>query len=540
VGAHHECCGHCGFSRPEIGWLADPLPGLILHGRLRLEGRLGSGGMATVFRASRINGLGGHVAVKVLAPCFARTVIARRFEREAQIVSRLSSPHIVRLYEYDKFQLPNSTADLYYIAMELVDGQTLGDLLKSQGRVNFLWAIDVLRQLARGLEEAHGQGVVHRDLKPSNVMLVQQRGNTHVKILDFGIAAITEREEVHEKLTQTGIVSGTPDYMAPEQAVGDPVGPAADVYAMGLIAFEMLAGRRPFDGNAMTALMVRVTTAAPPLRSVIDDPAFPPDLCRIVDKMLDREPRGRYPHAGALLDDLGRFPTLQTTPEFVPPAELLSALATVSQPALKSPPSVAPLPLPVPPPSSAPPPARRSPKRWWLAAVLVGLVGTALALALVLPRNMPNSDTNHETPRASADPRPHGAAEVPPPITGPLPPLEPGFVESAFPLADTELRLALPAERVPLYRPLPVRLSWTRGGRSVDLKGGTLAISLEGSPVGTAHASLRRDGRLSFELPPRPLEAQYDLTLDLEGARGPLHVKFRFDAASQTLTPAAP
>ncbi|HRE88026.1 MAG TPA: protein kinase, partial [Myxococcota bacterium] len=100
------------------------------------------------------------------------------------------------------------------------------------GKVNFLWGIDVLRQVARGLEEAHGQGVVHRDLKPSNIMLVTQRGATHVKILDFGIASLADREQVNqEKLTQTGFVSGTPDYMAPEQAVGDPnIGPPADIF----------------------------------------------------------------------------------------------------------------------------------------------------------------------------------------------------------------------------------------------------------------------------------------------------------------------
>lgn len=318
-------CPSCGFVRPPTGWLVDPLTGLILAGRYRLEGRLGAGGMASVFRASRVGALGGKVAVKILAPRLSRTVVARRFEREAQVVSHLSNPHVVRIYDFDTFTFPGSAQPLYFIAMELVEGTNLSQLLRRQGRVNFMWAIDVLRQTARGLDEAHQAGIVHRDLKPSNLMLLQQREATHVKIVDFGIAALGETTgEPVEKLTQTGFVSGTPDYMAPEQAVSTGgAGPPADIYALGVIAFELFSGARPFVGDSIIdVLMQRVTRPAPSLREACGDQELPRDVYRIVDKMLAREPADRYQNAGELLEELARFPALQTRPDFVVPGAL--------------------------------------------------------------------------------------------------------------------------------------------------------------------------------------------------------------------------
>ncbi len=330
--ARSDACANCGFVRPADGWLVDPLTGLILGGRYRLEGRLGAGGMASVFRASRVGALGGEVAVKILAPRFSRTVVARRFEREAKVVSRLTSPHIVRIYDYETFTLPGSAQPLFYIAMELVKGTTLSAVLTKQGKVNFLWGIDILRQTARGLEEAHREGITHRDIKPSNMMLVQQRESTHVKLVDFGIAALADVEgDQASKLTQTGFVSGTPDYMAPEQAVGSAdVGPPADIYALGVVAYEMFSGTRPFESESiMDTLMQRVTRPAPSLSEAVSFPEFPRELHRIVDKMLATNPAERFPHAGALLDVLARFPAMQTTPDWVPPIELLQRFATV-------------------------------------------------------------------------------------------------------------------------------------------------------------------------------------------------------------------
>lgn len=576
----HDNCPACGFARPKTGWVTDPLTGLILGGRYRLEGRLGAGGMASVFRASRIGALGGHVAVKVLAPKFARTVVARRFEREAQVVARLTNPHVVRVYDFDSFAFPGSELNLYYIAMELVEGHTLGAVLQAQGKVNFLWGIDVLRQVARGLEEAHAQGVVHRDLKPSNIMLVTQRGATHVKILDFGIAALADREQVNqEKLTQTGFVSGTPDYMAPEQAVGDPhIGPAADIFALGIIAYELFSGRRPFAGATMESLLARVTKQAPSLREAITDPAFPPDLFRIVDKMLVREPERRYPHAGALLDELGRFPTLQTTPDFVPPAELLKRYATESQPAFRAlsedstaeggdgPPGQAfaptvdaletraarPAALVVKgvngeksdgvqrdyaPPEVAP---KKGSSAWvWIAALLVlGGVGGALALVLgsgdgpAAPevsgaagqgREVSGTDTSPTTPVG-------GSSGV---LGKARPPVAAGLVERRLPLGRELVAVALPIDAPPLSRPMGIELAFEVAGVPMVASKARLTTRRGELVLATSdHTGRPEDGRVGLTLPPLPLPDRYELDVSLELADGARHeLRLSYDAA---------
>ncbi len=313
-----EVCGNCGRTRPDVGWAYDPLVGVTINGRYRVEGRLGEGGMGTVYRAARTGALGGKVAIKVLSPALSRTVIARRFEREAQIVSQLSNPHIVRIYDFDTFPYPIDQQPLYYIAMELVQGKPLNDVLREQPRVSTLWAIDILRQTARGLDEAHTAGIVHRDLKPHNLMVIEQRRATHVKILDFGIAGIKDRpgEEV-EKLTRAGLVAGTPDYMAPEQAMGrDDVGPPADMYALGIIAFQLFAGRLPFQGRtAMDILTQRLTQPTPSLVQACPPPALPEPLYGIVDRLLAKEPKDRFQNAAELLDALQIFPVMQSSPE---------------------------------------------------------------------------------------------------------------------------------------------------------------------------------------------------------------------------------
>lgn len=573
----HDHCPACSFPRPKTGWAPDPLTGLILGGRYRLEGRLGAGGMASVFRASRIGALGGHVAVKVLAPKFARTVVARRFEREAQVVARLTNPHVVRVYDFDSFAFPGSELNLYYIAMELVEGHTLGQVLQAQGKVNFLWGIDVLRQVARGLEEAHAQGIVHRDLKPSNIMLVTQRGATHVKILDFGIAALADREQVNrEKLTQTGFVSGTPDYMAPEQAVGDPnIGPAADIFALGIIAYELFSGRRPFEGATMESLLARVTKQAPSLREAITDPAFPPDLFRIVDKMLIREPERRYPHAGALLDELGRFPTLQTTPDFVPPADLLKRYATASHPEFRAlteeavdaganavgayeqtadalnvvsaPETRAGRPAALAeraeraeqaekaardyaPPA---PGSLRKGSTWWVwvaALVLLGGIGAALAVALG-SGSTPGAPANTTLPPATSD----TAAALPTSaeLGKPRPPVAAGLVERRLPLGRELVAVALPTEAPPLAKPLSIEVAFEVAGVPMVAKQARLTTRRGDLVLATSdHVGRPEDGRIGLTLPPLPLPDRYELDVSLELTDGTRHdLRLSYDAA---------
>ncbi len=581
----HETCPVCGFVRPKEGWLADPLTGLILGGRYRLEGRLGAGGMASVLRATRIGALGGHVAVKVLAPRFARTVVARRFEREAQVVARLTNPHIVRIYDFDTFNLPGSDLNLYYIAMELIEGSTLTAVLQAQGRVNFLWGIDILRQISRGLEEAHRQGITHRDLKPSNVMLVTHRGSTHVKLLDFGIAALADREQVNqEKLTVTGFVSGTPDYMAPEQAVGDPsIGPPADIFALGIIAYEMFSGKRPFAGATMESLLARVTKQAPALREAIADAAFPPELFRIVDKMLMREPEKRYRDAGELLDELGRFPTLQTTPDFVPPADLLKRYATASQPAFQAligtaeaaamgsqggvagaagigvvEPTVEAVQTVAARPAARAaatpggdysPPSPKKPKSsaWvWIVALLVlGGAGAGITLALTSASDAgptpiaggvpggenspPPTPPTPTSPSSNGEPFAASAAFV-----GARPPIDAGLREHRLPLGRDLIAVALPETAPALWRPMPLSLAYELAGKPMVGRSAHVVMRLArggasvGSITGIGRAS---DGRVSLDLPPRPIADRYELDVDLELATGErTALKLTYDA----------
>ena len=563
VDPQFEACPSCGFVRPANGWTPDPLTGLILGGRYRLEGRLGAGGMACVFRAARIGALGGHVAVKVLAPRYSRTVVAKRFEREAQVVARLTSPHVVRIYDFDTFKFEPSgggAAPLYYIAMELIDGQTLGQLLRAQGKVNFLWGIDVLRQLARGLEEAHAQGIVHRDLKPSNVMLVQQRGSTHVKILDFGIAALAAREEApsQEKLTQTGFVSGTPDYMAPEQAVGDPsVGPPADMFSLGVIAFEMFSGKKPFEGATMESLLARVTRPAPALREVLSDTSFPPELYRIVDKLLERDPKARYQHAGELLDDLGRFPTLQTTPDFVPPAELLERYASAAEgPSSKAQQASTRIGVRQPLMDATSEVSHARPRKgtspWLWIASLVVLGGAATAVVIVLTSHPPAGPeappptTIATSPDASAtppeptpsDPTPPDPTSVPAALEGPRPPLDGAFAEVRLELGGAPpatLAIAAPVKLGPLYRPLPLFIALDRAPRALRIASGELRLELPGGGSISARGLGGPDGRLALTVPPRPSPDRYPATLELVlGGGERLSTKLVMDARADT------
>ena len=413
-----EACPNCGRTRPTGGWKMDPLVGLVINNAYQIEERLGEGGMASVYKARRLGALGGHVAVKILAPTLSRTVVARRFEREAKVVSQLSNPQVVRVYGFDSFKYPVADQELYYIAMELVNGVPLSALLKQQKNVSFLWAIDVLRQAARGLDEAHDLGIVHRDLKPSNIMIIQQRRATHVKILDFGIAAITDQQgEQVEKLTRTGLVTGTPDYMAPEQAMGsDAVGSASDMYSLGVIAFQLFAGKLPFSGNtAMEVLTKRVTSPAPSLASACPPPALPPTIYQIVDRLLQRDAAKRYQNAGELLDDLSTFPTMHTTPDFVPDAKLLAEFNTlggmtgVAQEAPAGPDGTwiagaAPEPKPA--------KAGGGGKRWLWAALVVLILGGGGAAAAIMLTGDKTPDAKEQLAGADAGATRSSAADA--------------------------------------------------------------------------------------------------------------------------------
>jgi hypothetical protein len=265
----------------------EALIGRTLQGRYRVDALLGVGGMGGVFKAHHL-GLGQDVAIKVLRPSMrAGTIAPARFEREARSASRLDHPSCVRVNDFG--ELEDGTK---FLVMELLSGEEL------KNRLGVAWdparAIDVALQILSGLAHAHARGVVHRDLKPENVLLtVDHRGQLLVKLVDFGIAKLLEGDEADPKLTRTGMLFGTPRYMSPEQAGGGKVDARTDLYAVGLLLYEMLCGRPPFVATDVASIM-RMHVLVPP-------PALPPGvpnaLAAVVMKLLAKSPADRFASA---------------------------------------------------------------------------------------------------------------------------------------------------------------------------------------------------------------------------------------------------
>ena len=269
---------------------------VIVNGRYELGRRIGRGGMAEVFVA-RDKLLDRPVAVKILFAEYAKDpLFVERFRREAMSAASLNHPNIVAVFDWGQV---DST---YYIAMEYVQGRTLADILQKHERLTVLQACDIALDIAAALGEAHKAGVVHRDIKPANV-IVSATG--HVKVADFGIARAIGAA-VEQGLTQTGAVMGTATYFSPEQAQGGQPDPRSDLYSLGVILYEMLAGVPPFTGeNAIAIAYKQVHDVPVSLRT--KNPEISPAFSAIVMKCLAKDPNRRYATAAALADDVRRF-----------------------------------------------------------------------------------------------------------------------------------------------------------------------------------------------------------------------------------------
>jgi eukaryotic-like serine/threonine-protein kinase len=269
---------------------------VIFNGRYELHRRLGRGGMAEVYLA-RDQMLDRPVAVKVLFPALATDAgFVERFRREAQSAANLQHANIVSVFDWGE---ANGT---YFIVMEYVEGHTLAEILRDDGRVHPDRAAEIAADIAAALGFAHRNGVVHRDVKPGNV-LVTPDGS--VKVADFGIArAISDRSE--QNLTKTGSVMGTATYFSPEQARGAPVDPRSDLYSLGCVLYEMTTGQAPFSGESAVAIAYKHVQENPvPPRQI--DPALPETLEAITLKCLAKNPANRYPSAQDLRADLRRY-----------------------------------------------------------------------------------------------------------------------------------------------------------------------------------------------------------------------------------------
>ena len=270
----------------------DKYRGIMLDGRYELLEPIGSGGMAVVYKAM-CHRLNRYVAVKIMRPELAKNEkFRRRFQTESQAIAKLSHPNIVGVYDVSR------TDHIEYIVMELVDGITLKQYLQDHGPLDALHTVNFSLQIARALSHAHGKGIIHRDIKPQNILVV---GDGAIKVADFGIANLqSEMPDVENEAI------GSVHYISPEQARGLPVDGRSDIYSLGIVMYEMLTGKLPFDGDDDRAVALKHLSAVPtPLHEIM--PSVPERLEAIVMKAMDASLDTRYQTADALVADLEVF-----------------------------------------------------------------------------------------------------------------------------------------------------------------------------------------------------------------------------------------
>lgn len=294
VGEDQPFCDKCGADRPASGWGPDLLRGTVVADKYRLDERLGSGGMGYVFRARHVD-LGTDFAIKFLHRDLTTSVHKKRFTREARFSAALRSPHTVQVVDF------GGTDDELYLVMEHVPGPNLRDFIDEQGPPSVDFVVQLLRQVATALEEAHDRGAVHRDIKPENILVAPTRRGVRFKLTDFGIASLMSDES--ERLTRTGMIHGSPGYMSPEQARGDRhLDGRADLYALGVLAWELLADRPIFEATTPMELIVLHMQSEPvSLRELRPPPDVPAALHDVIDGLLCKQREDRFADAAALL-----------------------------------------------------------------------------------------------------------------------------------------------------------------------------------------------------------------------------------------------
>jgi len=362
----------------------DPWIGRVIAHRYKVVERLAEGGMGTVYIAEHLT-LGKEVALKTIHPDLAGDEeLAERFAREAMATAKLEHPHVASALDYGR--LPEGGA---FLVMQLVRGPSLHDVLDREGRVSWPRACAIGAQVADALAAAHGVGIIHRDLKPENVLLEpRDDGSELVKVLDFGIARIGDdvvttmstRTSGH-RLTRRGTVMGTPGYMAPEQALGEAIDARADIYALGILLWESIAGQALWSGETLTDIVAEQLGGKKiaALRETSGDPTLPAELETLIGQMLSRHPDER-PESAAVVRDRLRDLALRASvagARVTPPAGLVALQGLTEAPAL---PAASPPPAPDPAGEAWRGGARRTP--WVLlgALALLLFLGTGIYL----------------------------------------------------------------------------------------------------------------------------------------------------------------
>jgi eukaryotic-like serine/threonine-protein kinase len=442
-------CASCGAILPTPHDGPDPMVGQLVGGRYRVTGVLGEGGMGKVYVGEQQMGSTVRkVAIKTLHSHLSKdpSVLAR-FHRECGTVAQLEHPNTIKFFDF------GSTQDgTLYIAMEFVAGKPLADVIRDQSPLAPERVVKIMRQTCGALDEAHLQGIVHRDLKPDNIVLTDRAGETDfVKVLDFGIAARRESADAQkeQKLTQQGMVLGTPPYMSPEQFTGKALDARSDVYSLGVMAYEMLVGKLPFEADTPWQWATQHMTAQPiPFEVSAPSTTVPPAMRDAILKALAKDRDQRQASAreffaelsgGARMTVTGDPPTKHSDTAAMPMAPDFSGPPPVfpSGPGAASPPAHAHVPAHVPgtgpavavPP--APPPTRGQGGGKGLVIAL-GAVGALLlaAMAVVAAKSMKPSEDVQPLPIPTSTPAASGTSTGFAPL-GTAPPLDTTPVPSA-------------------------------------------------------------------------------------------------------------
>src|SRR5215472_3389089 len=295
VDASQRFCPTCGTAlSPAEPAQQDPMLGATLGGKYKVVRLLGEGGMGAVYEGEQQLGTTKRkIAVKTLHPHLSRDPkIKARFEREVGTVAELQHPNTIQVYDFGA-----NAEGILYIAMEFLQGRSLADLLEKEGALAPDRVTRIMQQVCGSLEEAHGRGIVHRDLKPDNVVLVERAGQKDfVKVLDFGIAKRSKEEDKNEqKLTQQGMVLGTPPYMSPEQFTGRPIDARSDIYSLGVMGYEMLTGKLPFKADTAWEWASQHMTANPiPIESLAAGMRAPQPMRDAIRRALAKAPNDRF------------------------------------------------------------------------------------------------------------------------------------------------------------------------------------------------------------------------------------------------------